>query len=118
MPGTGRQPIPITHDGIEYPSRAQLARHLAAALGGNLNTWASRLSVTNGDVARALELANNRVPHIPLSYDGCSFPSRRALARYLATKLGGTRTVWNGRLQRANDDVARVVRGRSASPIG
>jgi hypothetical protein len=118
MPGTGRQPIPITHDGVEYPFRAQLARHFAATLGGNLNTWASRLSVTNGDVARTLEMANNRVPHIPLSYDGRSFPSRRALARYLETKLGGTRTGWNGRLQRANDDVARVVRGRSASPIG
>jgi hypothetical protein len=111
LPGTGRQPIPITHDGVEYPSRSQLARHLAATLGGNLNTWESRLSLTNGDVARALEMANYRRPLLPLSYDGQSFPSRRALARYLATKLGGTRTGWNGRLQRANDDVARVVRG-------
>jgi hypothetical protein len=82
--------LPTTYAGETFPSRRALAAHLARLTGRSVSTVEQFLSRNGGDAeafvahARSVQ-ADSR---IPTTYDGRTFPSRTALAEYLAPLLG------------------------------
>jgi hypothetical protein len=87
--------IPIAYRGQQFSSRKALAEHLAPLLGKSVRAVAMALG--HYDVAHVIARMQNGARLSadnarPISYRGQQFPSRAALADYLAPLVGKTKS--------------------------
>jgi hypothetical protein len=108
--------IPTTYAGETFPSRRALAAHLARLTGRSVSTVEQFLSRNGGDAeafmahARSVQ-ADSRIPTV---YGGRTFPSRTALADYLAPLLGRPwRSVEQSLCETRGDAELLVARARA-----
>ena len=112
--------IPIVYRGQQFPSRKALAKHLAPLLGKSVGALAMALS--RYDVEHVIDRIQNGVRLSaenmrPISYRGQQFPSRAALANYLAPLVGKTKSTLTTMLSRYEGDVERMLLARPMGPI-
>jgi hypothetical protein len=103
--------IPSTFEGIVYPSRMALARHLAPRLGRRAEVVRNMLRQFGDDahaVVRQLQ-SRPRRKRKPITYDGVAYPNRAALARHLARRLVATADAVHRMLRRHHDNVDDVL---------
>ena len=105
----GRAPKPIEYDGRQFPSRRALAEYLAPLLGRSVATLKSLLSRYDGDIAKVVREHPQRRR---MEFEGVAFPTRRALAQYLATRMDRPALSVERLLVFYNDDVAAVLQTR------
>jgi hypothetical protein len=100
---------PIVYQGRQFPSRIALAQHLAPLLGKSVDAVRMALCRHDGDV-ESIRSGRSRASNAdPVVYQGRQFPSRRALAEYLAPLLGRSRSMIRALLTKYNGDVERVL---------
>jgi hypothetical protein len=106
--------IPIVYQGQRFPSRTALAEYLAPRCGKTVSTMQTLLSRYDGDVERAV------APHPPklrpFSFEGQAFPSRKALAIYLAPRLNRPAQSVESLLIYHHDDIAAVLAAQPYRP--
>jgi hypothetical protein len=108
--------IPTIYSGQTFPSRRALAKHLSRLTGRSLSTVEQFLSRHDGDAEAFMAhvqsvQADNRIPAI---YEGRTFPSRTALAQYLAPLLGRPRrSVEQSLFKTGGDGELLVARARA-----
>jgi hypothetical protein len=103
----------IIYDGITYPSRAALARHLAPLVGRSVETvWymLERLRDDGADVVRRCAGPCRYRMGKPIAFEGVTHHSRGALARHLAPRVGRTFRAVEVMLAELGDDGEAVVR--------
>lgn len=107
-----RQQI-ITHDGVNYPSQAALARYIAGVVGRNPTSVQHRLAQLDNAGAAVIDYYRVRGrPRRPSAYDGVNYPSRAALARVLAAQLALSVVHVSKLLRQHRNDVAGVLQSR------
>jgi hypothetical protein len=108
----------LIFNGQTFPGRRALARHLAPLTGRTVRACDHLLERYGDDGDHVLaHISGARTA--AFSFNGQSFPSRFALARYLVTLTGRSAKACEQMLRRLGDDVARVVQHyqeTSASP--
>ena len=107
--------IPIVYQGQRFASRAALAKYLAPRCGKTPSTLMSLLSRYEGDVERALAAHPSRRLR-PLTFEGQTFASRRALAIHLAPRLNRPALSVEQLLIFYHDDIAKVLAARPYKP--
>jgi hypothetical protein len=121
-PASARSPrrgsiVSIVHDGKTY-SRKGLARHLAGQLGSTVDAVDKRFRRRNNDVAAVIASydpifkrgGTGHHSKRPITYEGRTYPSQRALAQHLAERLNGTAvSAIEQRLSTMRRDVAAVL---------
>lgn len=85
-----RSNITFTFEGTTYPSRTQLAKHLAELTGHPWLTCQTWLMEFDDDPRKVIEHAANAIKNNvrPVTIDGKSFPTQAAFARYLHQHYG------------------------------
>jgi AraC-like DNA-binding protein len=99
----------VTFDGQVYPSRSELARHLALVTGRSASTCREMLQRYRDDAAAVIEVYRERAPAIIIQFDGQTFPTRSALARYLSKRTGRAPHACRALLRLRGDDAAAVL---------
>ena len=110
--------IPIKYQGQLFPTRKALAEHLAPLLGKS--GGAVEMALGRHDVEQAIDRMQNRSAvgnARPISYQGQQFRSRAALAEYLASSVGRTKSTLVSMLSRYDGDVERVLAAHPRGPI-
>jgi hypothetical protein len=112
---------PVAFEGVEYPNRIALARHLAPRVGrsvGAVRLMLSRKKENGGAVVRhyaQMKPCPLRTMK-PIAYDGVTYPSRAALARHLAPQVRRSAEAVEGMLIKLGDDVEAVVQRYAQMP--
>jgi len=100
---------PIVYQGRQFPTRTALAEHLAPLLGKSVVATRMALYRHNDNVER-IRAGRQPARNVnPIVYRGQQFPSRKALAAYLAPLLGRSSSRIRALLTKYNGDVARVL---------
>jgi len=98
----------ISYNGKNFPTRAELARHLAPVVGASTNAIEVRLSRRRSDGAES-DIRSRRNALLNISYNGKNFPTRAELARHLAPLVGRSVHAVMWQLAERGDDAATVV---------